>query len=83
MARSRHPNKEIEAAVQHAEACGWIVEMSKGHSWARLLCPLHTPDGCILFVWSTPRDNENHANSLLRSIDRCRHCHEEGDDEKV
>jgi hypothetical protein len=31
MARSKHPNKEIEAAVQHAEDSGWRITFSKGH----------------------------------------------------
>lgn len=75
MARPRHPSKEIEAAIQYAEAQGWTVELSKGHAWGRLLCPLHTPEGCIIFVWSTPRSAGNHAKAIRRKIDLCHHCH--------
>jgi hypothetical protein len=35
MARSRHPNKDIEAAVQYAENQGWRC-IAAGH-WGRLL----------------------------------------------
>ena len=54
MARPRHPNKEIETAVAYAESVGWTVEISNGHAWAQLYCPHHTPEGCIVSVWSTP-----------------------------
>lgn len=83
MARSRHPNKEIEAAVQYAEASGWTVEMSNGHAWGHLLCPLHTRDGCMVPVWSTPKSAENHAKGIRRKVNMCRHCHEDDDDENV
>jgi hypothetical protein len=33
MARPRHPNKEIEAAVAHAETLGWRVVPISGHAW--------------------------------------------------
>lgn len=32
---ARHPNKEIEAALQHAETQGWsVIESPRGHCWA-------------------------------------------------
>lgn len=73
MARPRHPNKHIEAAIDHAEALGWRVETSNGHAWGFLLCPRQDRDGCSLAVWSTPRNPENHARQLSRAIDRCPH----------
>jgi hypothetical protein len=73
MARPRHPNKEIETAVAYAESMGWTVEISNGHAWARLYCPHHTPEGCIVSVWSTPKSCQNHAKALLRTINRCSH----------
>src|SRR5881227_3578283 len=43
MARPRHPNKEIEAAVRYAEARGWTLTPAKGHAWGRLRCPPTRP----------------------------------------
>ena len=36
MARTKHPSKDIESALQELEALGWNVEEAKGrsaHSW--------------------------------------------------
>ncbi|MBI5128980.1 MAG: hypothetical protein HZA66_06030 [Rhodopseudomonas palustris] len=76
--RPTHPSKEIEAAVSFAEEQGWSWVKVSGHAWAKLLCPHHDRDGCVLFVWSTPRNPENHARQLLRQIARCPH-HAAGD----
>jgi hypothetical protein len=46
--RPRHPNKHIELSIRYAESLGWRVELSQGHDWGHLLCPLRTRDGCIL-----------------------------------
>lgn len=73
MSRPRHPDKHIEKAVQYAESCGWRVELSNGHAWGHLLCPLQTRDGCIVPVWSTPRNPENHARHIRREVDFCPH----------
>ena len=75
MARPRHTNKEIEAAVQAAETSGWRVELSNGHAWGHLLCPNHTRDGCMVAVWSTPKHPENHAKAIRRAVTRCPACH--------
>lgn len=77
MARSGHPNKHIEAAVAYAELNGWIVKMSNGHAWARLLCAFHDREGCQISVWSTPRNAENHARDIIRIVGRCPHIEEE------
>jgi len=77
MGRSRHPDKHIEKAIQYAETVGWTVEMSRGHAWGHLLCPFRSRDGCIVPVWSTPRNPENHARGIRREVDICPHC---GDD---
>lgn len=50
MARPRHPSKEIEAAVAHAEALGWRVVPISGHAWGRLYCPWADRDGCMVSV---------------------------------
>ena len=53
MARSRHPDKEIEEAVAYAEQAGWRVVMAKGHAWGRLYYEHADRDGCMVSVWST------------------------------
>jgi hypothetical protein len=73
MPRPRHPSKEIEAAVQFAESAGWTVEISNGHAWGHLLCPQHSRDGCMVSIWSTPRNRQNHANGIRRAVARCSH----------
>lgn len=83
MARSRHSNKEIEAAVRYAEALGWRFEKSQGHAWGHILCPLHTREGCMVAIWSTPRVAEHHAKTIRRRVDLCRHCHKEEDGDAV
>ncbi|PSC02703.1 hypothetical protein SLNSH_22760 [Alsobacter soli] len=75
MARPRHPSKEIEAAVQHAESKGWILHLSSGHAWGHLFCPLSTREGCIVPVWSTPKNAQNHAKGIIRAVNRCPDCH--------
>ena len=79
MSRSRHPKKAVEQAVQYAEARGWRVELSsgKGHTWGKLFCPHSNRDGCILGVYCTPRNEDNHARQLRSKIDRCHHAKED------
>jgi hypothetical protein len=33
MARPRHPDKDIEKAIQHAEASGPRVQLGGAHAW--------------------------------------------------
>lgn len=77
MNRPRHPNKEIEAALTHAESSGWDIRLGGSHAWGRMLCPCHdgacgTREHCITSIWSTPRNATNHARQLRRVVDRCR-----------
>lgn len=74
-ARSRHPDKDIERAIQYAEDHGWGYQDSgaSSHAWGRLFCPLHTRDGHIISVWSTPRNAVAHARMICRSVDKCNH----------
>lgn len=73
MARGRHPSKQIEAAIAYAESLGWRAVKSGGraHSWGRLLCPHSDQSGCIVYVYTTPRDDDNHANKIRRLVDKC------------
>ena len=70
--RPRHPNKEIESAIQDLEAAGWSVDAPlSGHAWGRAYCRCATRDGCIASIWSTPKVPENHAAQLRRRIGQC------------
>lgn len=79
MHRPCHPNKEIEAAVAEAEAEGWRWVKLTGHGWGKLLCAHADRDGCVIFVWSTPKNRERHAKDIRRIVARC--PHKEADDE--
>lgn len=76
--RRPHSKKEVEAALQYAEANGWTVEPKKGngHAWGRMYCPYNDADCrcgefCIASIWSTPRSAGNHAQHLKRVVDNC------------
>jgi hypothetical protein len=73
MARPRHPDKDIEATVRYAEAQGWTCTRSRGHRWGCLRCPHGRRGGCLLSVWSTPRNPRKHADFLRREVDKCPH----------
>ena len=78
MTRPRHPDKNIEAAVSYAESLRWRVEISEGHAWGRLYCPERSPEGCIVSVWSTPKNPENHARHIRRAVELCTHGANDG-----
>ena len=80
MARNRHPNQHIEAALQHSEAMGWRVEPTgrSSHAWGRLYCPHRDPveqcrcgEFCVTSISSTPRNPETHAKQIRRRVDGC------------
>ena len=78
--RKLHKTKEIEEALQYAEAEGWTVEKAGGssHAWESMWCPFHKKDCrngifCRQSVWSTPQVPENHARALRRVVDNCIH----------
>jgi hypothetical protein len=73
MGRPRHTNKEIEAAVAHAESKGWRVLAGGSHAWGFLLCRERSRDGCRVPVYSTPRNPEGHARRVRHLIDSCPH----------
>jgi len=67
MGRPRHTDSHIEKALAYAESLGWCVEKSGGghaHCWGRILCPHSTREGCIIFVYSTPRVPINHSRHI-------------------
>ncbi|WP_129776154.1 hypothetical protein [Peristeroidobacter soli] len=76
MQRAKHPKKEVEQALQHAEQHGWRVEPGGSHAWGRMYCPRNRLECrfgelCIASVSSTPRDAGNHARRLRRVVDNC------------
>lgn len=73
--RSRHPDKDIELAIQYAEDCGWRYKESgkSAHAWGTLMCVEKSRDGCKLSIWSTPRNCVNHANQIRRKVKQCLH----------
>jgi hypothetical protein len=82
MSRPRHAKPAIEKAVQYAEQQGWRVESSNGHAWGRLYCPFSSREGCIVSVWSTPKNPDSHARHIRKIVDSCPHWPEsEGESE--
>jgi hypothetical protein len=78
LSRSRHPNGEIEKALQHAESEGWRVELTgkSSHAWGRMYCPYNDPncrcgEFCITSISGTPRNPETHAKQIRRVVDGC------------
>ena len=79
MARPRHPDKDIEAAVAYAEARGWAIVRAGSHAWGILRCPRRGRDGHQRSVYSTPRNPVAHARDIRRAVDACNHDREAGD----
>ncbi len=77
--RKRHPHKEIEAAIQYAEALGWSYQASgsSSHAWGKLFCPLHTREGHHLSIYATPQSPSHYAHLIRQRIDKCKHEKEE------
>lgn len=77
--RRKHADKDVEAAIRHAEAAGWRVELGGAHAWGKLYCPRRDSDcrcgiHCITSIWSTPRNPGNFARQLRQVVDHCRHA---------
>ena len=74
--RPRHPNKEIVAALDYAEAGGWRVVRLSGHAWGKIQCPRNDEEFrcgtfCQTSIWSTPRVPEHMARHIRRVVDGC------------
>jgi hypothetical protein len=68
--RRRHPKKDVEAALRHAELLGWrVAATTSGHRWGIARCGL----GCSVSIWSTPKNPGNHAKGIRRAVERCPH----------
>ncbi len=76
MTTKKHPNKEIRAAVEYALSLNWELKMTgkSSHCWGKLYCPTgDRENGCLVFVYGTPRVPEDHANQITRAVKRCEH----------
>jgi len=76
VARARHPKKEVEEALRHAEGNGWRVEVGGSHAWGKLYCPYNDAgcrcgEFCITSIWSTPGNPGNFARKIRRVVDNC------------
>lgn len=74
--RSKHPKKEIEAALVYAESQGWTVVPRSGHAWGQLRCPNNSKSCrggvfCMAGVWSTPTSPATHAKQIIQYVDNC------------
>lgn len=72
----KHPNKEINAAIEYAISKHWEIKVGGGHCWGKMYCPFNDEECrcgefCVTSIWSTPRSPENHAKALRRVIDKC------------
>ena len=74
MSRAKHPNKDVEAAIQHAEDHDWTVK--KGGHWGFLYCPFNDAEcrcgtRCKAGIWGSPKNPGNHAKQLREVVDGC------------
>jgi hypothetical protein len=67
-----HPNKHIREALKVAEAKGWTIKKSNGHAhaWGVIYCPYGHRE-CWMAIYSTPKNPENHAKNIYKTVDRC------------
>lgn len=77
--RKKHPNKEIEKAIQYAEKRGWEYRESgnSSHTWGKLHCPLHTREGHHMSIYTTPKNPTNYAKLIYQRVDKCEHNEKE------
>lgn len=75
MGRDKHPNKHIEGAIRYAESRGWTVKKpgKSSHSWGKLQCRENSRQGCQIYIYSTPKVPENHAQQIISFVDKCEH----------
>lgn len=78
--KGRHKDKDVQAAIERAEALGWVLEVGGSHAWGFLYCPEPSRDGCRIAVLSTPRDPWAHARRIRRDVAKCGHGRRVGDE---
>jgi len=69
-----HSKKEVRHALNDAFAAGFLVKESdgRGHCWGTIQCQ-HTDCLGRMSVWSTPRDQDVHAEQIRRFVRRHEH----------
>ena len=82
--RAKHPKSEIESALKHAEAQGWMIKVGGSHAWGQMYCPYNDKecrcgDFCRVSINSTPKSISGHARLLRRVVDNCKRLKEEQD----
>ncbi len=71
--RSKHPKKQVEAALKEAEADGFRTETGRGH-WGIVYCPGSDEGKCPPFsVNGSPSSADNEAKRVRRFVARCSH----------
>lgn len=75
-----HSKKEVRDALTRAAAAGFLVKESdgRGHSWGFVQCQ-RTDCAQRMSVWSTPKNNHDHAEQILRFVRRHERYHAEQD----
>lgn len=86
MSRKKHPNKDVEKAIQYAEERGWRIDDSGGHAWGKMFCPLNDKECrcgefCKTSIWCTPKSPTTHAKQIKRVVDNCTGGSEDGSGE--
>lgn len=76
MTRTKHPQKDVEAALAHAETQGWRIEIGGAHAWGKMYCPYNDEEcrcgiHCITSIWSTPKNPGNFAKALRLVVVNC------------
>ena len=68
----KHPNKEIQRAIEIALESGreWVETGKSSHAFCRLRCLLGHSEH-QLSVWSTPKNPEGHARQIVRKVKQC------------
>lgn len=88
MTKRKHPNKDIQAALNYAEQNNWRIKVGGSHAWGKIYCPYSDQrcrcgNFCITSINSTPKNPSSHAKKIRRVVDNCTmrnkadHCYEE------
>jgi hypothetical protein len=75
-----HSKKEVRDALSSAAAAGFLVKESdgRGHSWGFVQCQ-RTDCMQRMSVWSTPKNQHDHAEQIVRFVRRHTQRHAEQD----
>ncbi|WP_419552005.1 hypothetical protein [Candidatus Poriferisodalis sp.] len=73
----RHPDKDVNAALEAMSEAGWRIERARSrsaHAWGKAFCPYSEQRAhldCAVSVSGTPRSGGNEARRLQGRIRRC------------